>query len=363
MLSSEVGTWRLWPSQVNLSVDNTAVTTAEASPTVAVKMRLWPVVTGLALFPAVQFGVAARSPNLVLSFVASVAAYILSIYLYRKVTQVACSNRLAPLLSASLLAMVIAGLVVPNDQFRAGLAYTAMIPAAGIVTGWWIRKSGKALSSYLAGAGVVVLAGLIMYGPDWSLLISVFKTITAENAQTIEQTLISMGYHADAAATYSAQLQRAGEGMSRLIPAASVLSLVTPFTVGFLWFLIRGAESTTAEIKPFHRWKVPFGFIPAVLVAAAGRLLGGETIVLAADNVLLALSICFCVGGLSLVEHSLRKLKMRRGLKVAFYIMLTLAGLTPLGLIGYVINVLLGFIDSFADWRKVSGPPIELETK
>jgi hypothetical protein len=31
------------------------------------------------------------------------------------------------------------------------------------------------------------------------------------------------------------------------------------------------------------------------------------------------------------------------------------------GLIGFALIVLLGFIDSFADWRKLSGQSIELD--
>ena len=44
--------------------------------------------------------------------------------------------------------------------------------------------------------------------------------------------------------------------------------------------------------------------------------------------------------------------------KVIFYIMLLLSGV-----LGYVAIVLVGFIDSFADWRKVNEPPIELKTE
>ena len=87
-------------------------------------------------------------------------------------------------------------------------------------------------------------------------------------------------------------------------------------------------------------------------------MVGGETITLVADNVLLAMSIYYCVGGLALLAHGLKRFKLPLFVKVMFYIMLTLSGV-----LGYIVIVLVGFIDSFADWRKVNEPPIELKTE
>ena len=112
------------------------------------------------------------------------------------------------------------------------------------------------------------------------------------------------------------------------------------------------------RLEPFSRWKVPFSVTPVFLVAAVGRLAGGDIITLVADNVLLVLSIYYCVGGLALLEYGLKRFKMPMFVKIVFYIMLTLSGV-----LGYVAIVLVGFVDSFADWRKVNESPIELKTE
>ncbi|MBU0984329.1 MAG: DUF2232 domain-containing protein, partial [candidate division Zixibacteria bacterium] len=154
------------------------------------------------------------------------------------------------------------------------------------------------------------------------------------------------------------QLLSTSMSVIRLVPMAEVMNPVLQFTIGFMWFLAGSSSSLTVcgSLRPFSRWKMPFAFIPVVIVVAVVRLTTLDPWALAADNVLATLSVFYCATGLSLVDHVLSRMKVGLGVKIAFYVLLTISGV-----LGYLMTALLGFIDSFADWRKVSEDPASLE--
>jgi hypothetical protein len=345
---------------VNPSVDNPAVASPVTLKESGRPQRLWPVLVGLAAFPIAQFGLPEWSDNFLLASLGVLVAYVLSIYLYRAVAARAVVGGLRIIIPVAAVTAVIGAQIGPREMYMMSMINCAMIPLAAGLVGYRARTDNGALRLYLLGAAVTALGGIAMFGPIWSGFMEIFRALGRENVETLEQTLVTMGYHADAAEEYGRQFQDVLDGVVRFIPAATVMSLVTQYTVGFLWFMMRTHSPDTPPLKlePFTRWKVPFRLTPILVVVIVGRLLGGETITLVADNLLLVLSIYYCVGGLALIEGVLTRFKMPMFVKIMFYIMLTLTGV-----MGYVATVLLGFIDSFADWRKVSAPAIELEKK
>ena len=76
-----------------------------------------------------------------------------------------------------------------------------------------------------------------------------------------------------------------------------------------------------------------------------------------ADNGLVISAIFYCVAGLALVEFTIRRLKVSWFMKALFYLMLFLTQI-----FGFVLVSLLGFIDSFADWRKIAAAKIALKS-
>ena len=320
--------------------------------------KLWPVLAGIVLFPLLQYGVALRSSNLLLVMVSLFAAYLLGIYLYRAITALVCAGRVWPVIASAVGAVAVGAAVCPLEQSQMMMANTAMIPLAAVLVGRRARIDKSQLRLYLVGLATVVLGGLVMFVTQWSDLMRMAQLVGQESVIELKNSMVTLGYHADAAEEYGHQFQQVLSASVRVIPAAMIMNLVTQFSVGFLWFLLRPGPVGLAagRLQPFKRWKVPFGLTPLLLVAVSGRLVGGETITLAADNILLALSIYYCVGGLALVEHALGRMRMPLVVRVGFYIVLTL-----IGVIGYVLTELLGFIDSFADWRKVARGSIELE--
>jgi len=334
------------------------VITGESHLSRPVRARLWPVLIALVLFPLLKYGLAVRVAFLPLTAVALVAAYVVAIYLYRTVTEVALRGSLWPIATACSLALLGGALVCPSQQVVMMLAETLTIAVAGLAAGRSLRRGDSGLKSYVIGTIVVLIGGSIMFAPQWSGLMELLRTIGRENAAAMGQSLGMVGYHPEAAQSYADQFNSIVDIVARLVPAATLMSVVTQFTVGYLWFMMRGlpAERSAVLLPPFARWKAPFALTPLLIAAALGRLLGGDIVVLAADNILFVLSIYYCVGGLALIEYALRRLRLGLTLRILFYIAFTFSGL-----FGYLLAVLLGFADSFADWRRISRPSIELD--
>jgi hypothetical protein len=345
--------------KVNLSADQASAVIAGERQTSGLRQaRVWTVLIALVLFPLLKYGLAVRVAFLPLTAVILVVTYFLAIYLYRTITEVVLQRSIWPVAAASAVAMACGAIVCPSGEIVMMLAETLTITAASVVTGRSLHRGNSGLKPYVIGALVVLIGGAVMFAPQWKALMELLKALGQENAAALSQSLGMVGYHPEAARSYADQFNAMVDAVARLVPAATLMSVVTQFTVGYLWFLLRGLpqERSAVLLPPFARWKAPFALTPILIAAALGRLLGGETVVLAADNVLFMLSIYYCVGGLALIEYSLQRLRLRMILRILFYIALTFTGL-----FGYLLAVLLGFADSFADWRKVSRTSIQLD--
>ncbi len=96
----------------------------------------------------------------------------------------------------------------------------------------------------------------------------------------------------------------------------------------------------------FVQWKAPFWLAVAVIIAAAMRIVGGETLKLIADNALVGLGVIYAVMGMSLIESFLRRMHFGVIGRLFVYVTLFLAQI-----VGLVVIALLGLIDSHVDWR------------
>lgn len=322
------------------------------------RARLWLALMVIVVLAPLKYGLALNAGSLVLTLLVLVAAYLLSIYLYRVVIESALSGPLWPLWVATGVAMIAGAATCPPEQVVSMLANTLMLSGSAIVVGWRLRLGDSSLRLFAWGALVVLAGGTIMFASQWGQQMSMFEMLGQESAKALKQSLSTMGYHPDSADAYASQFVSVSKAAARLVPATTLMNLVAQFVIGFLWFLGRGlaVDRSATLLRPMAQWKVPFALTPLVVAAALGRLLGNDTVILVADNVIMALSLFYCVGGLALMTHVLNRLKTPLIVRILFYVMLTL-----MGLLGYLFTVLLGFIDSFADWRKVSPRSIELD--
>ena len=136
--------------------------------------------------------------------------------------------------------------------------------------------------------------------------------------------------------------------MIRLMPCWYVLGAAVQFTLGYVWFSHRelAPRGKPASIPSFVVWKAPFWLAVVVIIGAALRLIGGESLQLIADNLLVGLGVVYAIMGMSLVESFLRRVRIGVFGRLLVYVALFLAQI-----VGLLLLALLGLIDGHVDWR------------
>jgi uncharacterized protein YybS (DUF2232 family) len=311
----------------------------------------------MVLFPVLNYGVPMWTPNLWLGTLSITIAYFLGIYLIRGIAIAVAEGRMLLIIVMGVVAAVLGGAVSHPQQLLMMEANLGAIVASGLVIGRLAMTESSQLRLYLWGLAVVIIGGMLMWAPQWPMIMQTFSDGVGEATVRAKEMLVAAGYHEDMAQEAVERIRHLMNNVAKLIPTGTVMNIVAQFSVGFLWFLYRGVPGNAAvgELRPFLLWKAPFGLTPIMIVGILGLQFGGETLNLAAINVLAALSIFYCVTGLALLQYFMARLKVPLWFKVLFYIVFALSGL-----IGYLGAVLLGFVDSFADWRKVSSGAIDL---
>lgn len=351
MPSRGVAFWRLWPLPVNLIAKEKSVETESTVSGVktAGRREAFVVIAAMFVFSIVSFSKPAGfSPGAI--FGLGLVTYFVTVYLFRGIARLAY-NRETYLLWIGLLLAIATGYVL------AGLADTwhllcawSMLAGAGVITGRMNIREFNQKKIYAIGAVVVALFGVLQFIELWPRLIEVATQNVTDMTDEMMQSLPELGYTQDQTGESIETLRKAMMIFIRLLPAFMVTGLLLQFSLGYIWFLsnLDRRERFMRRLSPYLDWKMPFWLTPILIVVIISRLVGGEVTKLIADNILAGLSVYYCVTGLAVAEFFLKKMKLSGWMKVLFYILLFLTQL-----IGYFAAVLLGFIDSFVDWRKV----------
>ena len=219
------------------------------------------------------------------------------------------------------------------------------------------RTEKSQLRLYVIGMVVVAIIGIAQNAPSWPQLQQAFNYFGDEIVVEFKDSLVSVGYAEALAAEVAESMSRVMLGVARVAPAATVFNLIAQFSIGFVAFLAWGAKGAPCgKVTPFGRWKVPFALVPVVAVVIIARLVFGDPVAQIADNLLLVAAIYYCVGGLALFEHIMARVQLPVWARIAAFLMLAI-----LGLLGFLLTVLLGFVDSFADWRKIGSGDLQLD--
>lgn len=311
------------------------------------------IVLAMSVYSVLVFGNIGGAVGGIGMLLLATVTYFAAMYVFYGVTVLAYSRKTFLLwtgvAAAFLLGYVFAGL----NNLWALLTAWSMFFAAGVIAGRLNIAGWRQEHIYILGAVAVSILITAQFLPLWPELMKLGKNAADTFLANSEQSLIAMGYSPEAARESVAFVTKMFEVVTRLIPASTVMSALLQFSIAYMVFLYRLDRQDTGpgRLAPFYFWKMPFGMTPLVLAVVLLRIFGGETAILVADNVLAVLSIYYCVTGLALAEYFLRKLHLSRIFKAIFYFMLFLTGLA-----GFFIAALLGFVDSFADWRKVQQP-------
>lgn len=254
-----------------------------------------------------------------------------------------------PLVLIGIIATSLAFALTPSGSETAALFEMTRIFTGGYLVGYLVSQKKGLSRAYIAGIVWMLLMCVIQYWTVWPEIIERMKLIGNELVHWLEMNPAFTTASSEMQDEMMTNFKTWTEMSARLSPAALMFTPITQLSVGYLWFLylgVRDGRLTMQDIS-FARWKMPWQLSPILIVAIAGRLLGGETLQLIADNLIMIMAIYYCVTGLALVDWFLKLLKLALWFRVLFYIFLTITGL-----LGFVVVSVLGFIDSFRDFRR-----------
>ena len=342
---------------MNPIADDTSVDTLTPHvPSPPKKTVVWPVLIAVLVYPMLSFGLGMGSREIVLSFLGSALSYPLAMYLYRGIPGVVASGRVMLLALTALAAVLLGAVWCPSPLVLMMLSSWLTIVGAGVVVGYRLRTETSQLRLYLWGLAIVTIGALAVWVPQLPMMMSGVAESMALAVEDLKKSFTMAGVGEGAVADYMEQAQKLFAIGVHLIPSLLIMTTIMQYSIGFLWFMHRDGErlTRTGKLCSFMRWRVPFAVTPVLVVLAVTRLIFGQTVAPVTDNVMTSLSVFYCVTGLSLVTYVLDKGKVSLALRIPFYVMLTLTGL-----FGYFGLTLLGFLDSFFDWRKPRKADVE----
>lgn len=279
----------------------------------------------------------------------SILTYFLAIYLFYGIAYMAYYKHTYLLWGSGVAAFIVGYLMTGLSDVWTLLMSWSMILFAGAILGRLTLTGKNHQKIYIAGLLTVTIFSLGLFSPIWHDLLIAATQKSTEMINEVKQSLQAMGYSADAIRESTDSTLKMFNALIRLIPALMILSVVVQFSLGFIIFTYRINKNNyqSRPLAPFIYWKIPFGVTPLLILAILLRIFGSDTYVLIADNVIAFLAFFYAIAGLALIEFYLEKFNFSKFMKVLFYVMLFFTQL-----IGLFVAALIGFIDSFANWRK-----------
>lgn len=309
------------------------------------------------VYSVLAFGNWQEESVILITIVVAPITYLLMMYLYYGIAKLAFNKQYLILGAGIVLAMILGSLVIESSQMTYVLTGWGVLLSAGYLAGLMTQRGRRSRKVYIISIMTLTLFVILHYFSIWQDL----SRSSAESIQKlltqVEDQFAIVGGSQESNRMVIELYHKLLVIVFRLMPAIVILSTAVQFSVGYMLFTkwIDRHHLTPPRWEPFIYWQMPFGFIPVVIVLIAARLLGGEFIQLASDNALAIMAVFYSLTGFALLEFMLRKLRFSVLMKVLFYIMLfflPLVNPTSGIIMGGGVS-LLGFIDSFSDWRKV----------
>lgn len=287
--------------------------------------------------------------GLVAAVLAAAVLYPLSIYVYYGLARMTYLGQMPLVITTAVIAIALSAVVAHSSSAWQVAFNWVLILGGGILAGEQVRRGYTFGITFRNTAIYLVIVGTVLWLPIWTETVGEAALTVEAMAPDIAGALKAFGVPDDAVGAQVDDLKRFLVLMIQLSPATMIINILVQFGIGFglfAWWASR--HYSHLQLTPFRMWKAPFGLTPVLVVAVAMRFLGGGTLEIVADNVLVVLSVIYCLTGLAVCEYYLRKLGFGTAMRVLFYVALFLSQF-----IGYIVVSLIGFIDGFRDWRKV----------
>jgi len=320
-------------------------------------LSFWLVPAACLAYPLIRSGVRLSGTNLVLALVASAAVYVLAVYLCYGLAGLVYRGRTRAAVGLISTAIVL-GLVAGGfEHIRETVFDLLGISLAGGSVGWLMARNSRPLTAYLTGAAVLTACVAVVYYPVWPILSEGILESMENMIENARPLWSGAGMSTIQVEDMISGTRKFARLAAQIVPAATIMAAVTQFSIAYLLFFVREDvdPQQRQRVLVFTHWKIPYPVVVPLIISAGLRVLGGEASRVVADNIILVLSIYYCLAGLSLIEYGLRRFQIPPGIRIGLYVLLIISGF-----FGYGLTVLLGLIDSFTAWRTGS-PEIELK--
>ena len=344
------GFWQSWLLRVSLSVDKTPVSvTGEHDHTGTRSISAYVTVALMLVYSALALPVGQVDGSSL--WLMAAVGYIVAIYLYYGIAKLAFEKRTVLLWGSSIAAIIFGYVLSGFASIWPLLAGWSMILSAAVISGRLTAARWNPARVYILSLLSVAVIITVQFMPLWSQLMTAASEAAGTVISDLEQMLVSLGYSQELIRDNLERTSRVFDAMIRITPALTIMSALLQFSIGYLLFAhFTDRKHPTLNCSvALTKWRVPFAVMPIVIVVIIARIIGNDLLMLIADNVLVCLSAYYCLAGLALIEYYMKKLKLSMLMKMLFYLLLFLTQL-----IGLFIAALLGFIDSFTNWRQQS---------
>lgn len=292
-----------------------------------------------------------------LALLAAPVAFFVVIYLHYGVARLTFRDQHLWVVGGAAVGVSVTLFALGGVRTEIALTGWLLALVAGVASGHLARRGIRTRSIYITAALLTMALALAHFYPLWQVIVSAAPEMAVAMTESARRSVALYGGSPEQVHLIGEQVRRMLTVLFRLVPGEMALSAVTQFSIGFLLFVrwLDRHHLAPPRYERFMFWKAPFGLTPALIGLIALRLTGGEVLRIAADNALLVLGVFYMVTGLAIIEYWLRKRHLSTLMRITAYVALIVIPLTSLIMsiiIGGAVS-LLGFIDSFTDWRRV----------
>ncbi len=275
--------------------------------------------------------------------------FIVVIFLFFGVSTMIYYRKNLQLIVVVVPAIIMSLLLTKSNLVWVAMAGWSAVLAPSVICGRLAQYNYTVSRIFTASVAALVLFGSLQLIPMWQAMAS-----SEEIAQLILETepLLSASAYSSENAE---QVKKFLKFFLRVLPALTVISIVMQFALGFWlfarWQFIRGNKNL--KLPHLASWRIPFSFTPLILLGVLLRLFGNDALAIIADNLLFVLTLIYSLTGLSFLVFLMHKGQLSVYLKLTVYLVIFL-----FHIYGLAFMALLGFVDSFFDWRQKNPLPI-----
>jgi phage-related holin len=304
---------------------------------------------GLMFFYTIlNYGWLEKSSSHPLAILLSGILYVVVVYLIYGIARMAYFKKTYLLWISGVGAFVVGYLFTGLSGVWSLLTGLSMILFTGTIVGRLTLKRTDQKKVFFATVITIIVFALAKFYPQLINYVEASNEFVKSLIADIEVYLATGNYSTSESAQVMDSARKVFHMMGRVMPALIVLNVIMQFAFGYLVFIyVTGRYELKQQlIAPFKYWKMPYMAMLFLLVAIPMRIFGVEPFIIIADNIIVFLTVFYSVTGLALIEFYLRAFKLSRLMRILFYLMIFFSQM-----IGLLAAALLGFIDSFTNWR------------